>query len=175
MRKLHFGSGGRAIGGWESYDMDVDLTKPLPFPDQSADYIFCEHCIEHLTPAEVWSYFEECFRILRQGGVVRTTFPCVARTMRKITQSYRDFVRAQGWGDGSFKDGIRHLVVLHGHQSVWHARLITAILKAIGFSDAVTVKVGKSKDHELRGIEQHWRAIGIENNNIESVSVEAVK
>jgi len=42
MRKLHFGCGGREIGGWESYDIDVDLTKPLAFADQSVDYILSD-------------------------------------------------------------------------------------------------------------------------------------
>lgn len=175
MLKLHFGCGGNHLHGWRNHDTDIDITKLLPFENDSVDYIFSEHCIEHQKPVEVWTYFEECLRILKPGGVVRTTFPDIAKTMREQTQSYRDFIRTQGWGDGSVKSGVQHLVFLHGHQSIWTQETVSAIVEAIGFSMWYATDISRSRYPELRGVEQHWRAIGVENNAIESVSVEAVK
>lgn len=53
------------------YDIDVvraDMSKPLPFDDESFDLIF--HPISNIYVQEVEPIFAECFRILKKGGVL---------------------------------------------------------------------------------------------------------
>jgi len=40
MRKLNLGCGGNILDGWENHDMDLDITKPLPYDGNSIDFIF---------------------------------------------------------------------------------------------------------------------------------------
>lgn len=174
MKKLHFGCGPHRIDGWENYDRDVDLTKPLPFDDNSVDYIFSEHVVEHLTPQEAWRYFEECFRILTHGGVVRTTVPDVYITWNKMTSDYLSMVKQRGWGDGSPKSGIQHLVFNHGHQSLWSIPVLEAVHEAIGF-EVHLAEPYKSVFLPLANLEQHGIDLGKENNLIESISIDALK
>ena len=53
----------------------ADLTKRIPFPDQSVDYIYCGHMIEHLSPSASSAMLDECRRIIKPGGLVRFSTP----------------------------------------------------------------------------------------------------
>ena len=174
MKKLHLGCGGNLLDGWENHDSDVDLRKPLPYENNSVDFIFTEHVVEHLFQREAWDYFVECKRILKVGGVVRTTVPSVVKVHRAMSPGYAAFVRERGWDDGSGQSPLKHLVFNHGHQSMWVPDLLVAVLEELGFK-AHEAKPYHSLYPELNGIESHCRSVGREINEMESVSVEAVK
>ncbi len=60
----------RAIAAREGYEVTVvqyDMTKPLPFPDESFDLIF--HPVSNCYVEKVEPIFRECYRILKKGGV----------------------------------------------------------------------------------------------------------
>ena len=71
----------------------------LPLPDQCVDIAFMIDVIEHLSPAELSSTFEEAYRVLRPGGrLFAHTFP--TRTIYDVT--YRGLravarLRGQRW------------------------------------------------------------------------------
>ncbi len=55
----------------EGYAINIlcgDMTKPLPFPDESFDLIF--HPVSNVYVREVEPIFRECFRILKPGGIL---------------------------------------------------------------------------------------------------------
>ena len=174
MKKLHLGCGGHHLEGWENHDVDVDIRNWLPYEDNSVDFIFSEHVVEHIRPFEAWNYFEECFRILKPCGVVRTTVPDISQVWEKKTPEYIAFVQQKGWGDGSRKSAIRHLVFNHGHQSLWTMLLLKAVLGAVGFA-VFEEKPYHSLWPDLTDLEQHGIDLGKENNLIESISVDAMK
>jgi predicted SAM-dependent methyltransferase len=47
----------------------------LPFDNGSFTFIYSEHFFEHLTPGVALELFTECHRILKVGGVLRTSVP----------------------------------------------------------------------------------------------------
>lgn len=53
-------------------DLRIDVRKGLPYKDNSVDFIYSEHFIEHLSADEAKSFFKECYRVLKPGGVIRT-------------------------------------------------------------------------------------------------------
>lgn len=80
--KLHIGCGTDYKEGWinidnnsdnniEILDLSWDMTNPLPFEDNSIDFIFNEHFIEHLTVQESRNAIYDFMRVLRPGGVLR--------------------------------------------------------------------------------------------------------
>lgn len=54
--------------GYEIEAVRADMTRPLPFPDESFDMIF--HPVSNCYVEEVLPIWKECRRILRPGGVL---------------------------------------------------------------------------------------------------------
>jgi SAM-dependent methyltransferase len=59
----------------------VDLTKPLPFPDESVSAVFSSHVLEHLFFDEVDRLIGEIRRVLIPGGVCRVVVPDLEKIM----------------------------------------------------------------------------------------------
>jgi predicted SAM-dependent methyltransferase len=56
----------------------ADITRRLPYPNGSVDYIYSSHVIEHLARWQALRFVQECVRVLRPGGIVRTATPDLA-------------------------------------------------------------------------------------------------
>lgn len=148
---LHLGCGHSRPPGWLNIDMfgtaaDLpwDLRRPLPFAPRSIAAIFSEHLYEHLPYAAGNSLTEQCFRLLRPGGVIRIGVPDAG----KYLESY--------CGDGAFlrihrpQAPTRMLAVAevfyrHGHVSAWDAGTLCLLLADAGFSNPHTCDWGVSE------------------------------
>jgi predicted SAM-dependent methyltransferase len=84
--KLHLGCGTIYKDGWvnidnnsdnniKKLDLNWDLRYKLPFPDNSVDFIYNEHFLEHLTPNEGGKALRDFLRVLKWGGVMRIAMP----------------------------------------------------------------------------------------------------
>lgn len=92
-RMLQFGTSGNVLEGWENFDWpEVDITRPLPFPDACARFMFLEHVIEHVTAREAWDFFAECRRVLEPGGILRLAFPDMVQIIRSAAPCYHEFI-----------------------------------------------------------------------------------
>jgi predicted SAM-dependent methyltransferase len=54
-------------------DVAADLELGLPFKDNSADYVYANHCLEHIQNLE--GVLSEIYRILRPDGYLRLFVP----------------------------------------------------------------------------------------------------
>jgi len=84
MEKLHIGCARHHLDGWinadyknprDSCDIDFDATKEFPYDNESIDYIFSEHMIEHVSYFEGCYMIKECYRVLKPGGKIRISTP----------------------------------------------------------------------------------------------------
>ena len=84
--KLNVGCGTDYKKGWinidnnsdnniDKLDLNWDLRDPLPYEDESVDYIFNEHFFEHLAPDEGVAVMKDLRRVLKPGGVLRIAMP----------------------------------------------------------------------------------------------------
>jgi predicted SAM-dependent methyltransferase len=90
--KLHLGCGNVYKEGWinidnnssndvQKLDLNWDLRKSLPFADNSVDFIYNEHFLEHLTVEEGFSAIKDFYRVLKSGGVMRIAMPDLEKTV----------------------------------------------------------------------------------------------
>lgn len=172
---IQLGSGGLNLSTpWRNFDMDMDITRPLPFSSETIRYIVAGHVIEHITPAEAWAFLKECARVLMPGGVLRLSFPDITRLDRHCPQAYRDAVKAVGHGDGSKESCIHAVVCSYGHKAVWTPETMWAAFSAVGLKPRAA-QYGESSDPVLRGVDLHHRTVGMEVAKAETSVMEGVK
>lgn len=174
MIKLNFGCGGNRLDGWQNFDVDCDISKPLPFPDAHANFILAEHVTEHVTTQEAWNFFEECYRVLKPSGVLRVAVPDIERIWFHFQPIYGEAVEAGGHGDGTIRSAVRAAIFEHGHKAAWNQALLIVILSSIGFQTTPR-RPGKSLYPELTGVEGHGKVVGDAINEIETSIVEGYK
>jgi predicted SAM-dependent methyltransferase len=78
---LHFGCGNDYKKGFINIDINkkadfyFDARNKLPFKNETIEYIYSSHFIEHLKNDELARHFKESFRILKPGGIYRMCAP----------------------------------------------------------------------------------------------------
>lgn len=192
VRKLHLGCGHAVLHGWLNTDLEpgrervyVDVGKRLPFDDDTFDYVFSEHLIEHLTYREGADFLRECFRILKPGGTIRVATPDLAFLIglyspgknllqqRYVTWAAETFLpNAAACQDVRVINNFFHN---WGHRFIYDFKTIEDSLKKVGFVTLRRRNVGESDDPELNGVESHHLVIPEEYNRLETMVVEALK
>jgi predicted SAM-dependent methyltransferase len=72
-----------------SYDL-FDL-KPLPIDDNSANILYSSHTIEHINDEAAQNMFNEAYRILKTGGIIRLTTPNIDLCFKTVKNNDRFF------------------------------------------------------------------------------------
>jgi len=98
-RRAHLGPGQKNyLRGWINVDANLLTSRPdvwadlryrLPFPDGSLDAIYSHHMIEHLPDLDF--HFQDMFRCLRSGGVIRVGGPHGDNAMRAMRDGLHEW------------------------------------------------------------------------------------
>lgn len=179
MKKINLGCGTNKLPGWDNYDYDLDITKPLPFEDNSIDYIFMEHVIEHVTYKESWDFFKEANRVLKPGGKIRIITPSILKQLSNInTKGFDDYIEYfynRRWTNEKNIKGVAESILFgHGHRQAWSEDLLVGCLKILGFKSYIS-KLYSSEDPILCNLEGHWKVVGKNINDMDSICVEGIK
>lgn len=197
--KLHLGCGARIFKNWLNADINIqadcyiDISQPLPLPDKSVDFIYTEHLIEHLEYFQAKKFFQECCRILKPNGIIRTATPDLNFYLQgleqektgQLSQKYQDFIQHK-------RDVYKNLVNLpaninsmlnvicrhHSHKYVYNYKTLMQLLVKCGFKNIKQVEAGKSKFPELNNLEnnpQTRTAQEIKFHLIQTMAAEAQK
>jgi SAM-dependent methyltransferase len=130
----------------------LDLTRPLPFPDDSLAAIYSSHTFEHLHVDAAERALGECHRVLMPGGVCRIAVP----NLDNIVEHYDpanpdDFVYGLFQGRGASDN--RHA------RHWWHYNAVSlgARLRDAGFSTVTECAYRQGRCPDLEAIEyREW-------------------
>ena len=175
---LNLGCGSESLPGWINVDIargphvDVvwDLSKSLPFSDESCAVIHCEHMIEHLSRHDAEGFLRECFRVLKPGGLIRLSTPDAERFLRSYAED-GEFLRHPSFPEQVVTplDRINLMMRENGqHLWVYDRESLSLALSRAGFSTIIEQKFGESSHPRLRNLDTAGRAF-------ESLYIEAVK
>jgi predicted SAM-dependent methyltransferase len=165
---LNVGPGDYSKKGFINLDYDRrfgvnicwDIRKGLPFPDNSIQGIFTEHCLEHLSSEDCKKVLLEFKRILRKGGCVRIVLP--------DGELYFELYHRRKKGEkipfpyereNDFKTPMMHindLIYNPGHQYIYDAETLQDFLTKAGFADIRRESFLHGRDAALL-IEQEYR------------------
>jgi len=189
-RKLHIGCGPNLLDGWLNTDISgrlairMNATRRFPFEDNTFDYVFSEHMIEHIEYPEALFMLEECHRVLKPGGRIRVATPDLETLLRlycaEPTANQRHYIE---WSTDKYlpeAEGYRAAYVINqhmrglGHLFIFDEESLRTALEKTGFRDVVRWAPGESSDDALKRLERHGEAIGNEAiNRFETLVVEA--
>jgi predicted SAM-dependent methyltransferase len=93
----------------------------LRFADHTFEYIFSEHFLHHLFFDEAFALLEECYRILKPGGVIRTVVP---------DADLRTYLRPEPAG---FPDAKMSFLEPLKHKTRYSVYMLTESLRLAGF------------------------------------------
>lgn len=157
--KIHLGCGKAVFKDWKNIDMidfpgvvKQDLRKPLDHKDNSVDFIFSEHFFEHLTRPEGVKLFKECYRVLKPGGVIRTTMPSLATLVQKYLEKDIKYW-VPSWHPKTPCDLLNEGLRAWEHRYVYDLNEITLALQEAGFRKIVEASYRKSSHLELCNLE----------------------
>jgi predicted SAM-dependent methyltransferase len=163
---LNLGGGANTFDRWLTADIDpradvfVDLARPLPFPDGRVDVVYLEEVIEHVSPTEARRLLAECHRMLKPGGALRLTTPCLDSYCTRFNAST------------AFEEKLNDIFYLHGHRHIYAKVGIRELLVNAGFASITPSKFrddtspfGYLDTHALRfaisdaAMTQYWDAL----------------
>lgn len=157
--KLHLGCGNVYKDGWINVDIDSevadlvqDLRDPLPYANDSFDFIFAEHFIEHLTQVDAKNLLQECYRVLKRGGVLRLTTPSLYILLTNYLKGDLNHW-AEYWLPPTKAHMINEGMRNWGHEFVYDGDEIARFLIECGFKYIVFENWRESQHEALKGIE----------------------
>lgn len=195
--KLHLGSGDTQLEGWLCTDLVpcrrstayLNAAKPFPFKDDTFDFVYSEHMIEHLTQQQGLDMLKECHRVLKPGGHIRIATPDMDVILKLYTDRANDYGKDYiKWSMDRFAPAERNLfgydpmIVLNyfnhkwGHQFLYNYDYLTKAMEFAGFSHVSLKQMHQSDIPDLNNIENHHNAVSSDPMiTFESLIVEAVK
>jgi len=172
MLKLHIGCGERKLESFVNVDKEgnpdlkIDVRNGLPFPDESVDYVFSEHFIEHLTRDEGVFFLKEVYRVLKPAGVCRIATPDLDRSVQEYCD---DSWRKAEWVERFDYEWIpNNCVMLNisfrewGHQYIYNEEDLRMVGNLSGFLLWRRQEVGQSSFSELRNLEHRAESLVME-------------
>jgi ubiquinone/menaquinone biosynthesis C-methylase UbiE len=147
--------------------------------NNSVNFIFNEHFIEHLSEADGFILLRESYRVLRKNGVLRVCTPSLDKyveyflkeTKTDVTSGFRNgtqflnyAIYGEGWTPGVRVEYLKELsnkkvgtFLSPGvdHRYIYSLNDIIEKLKFIGFKNIISVEWGDSKHKDLCNLEHH--------------------
>jgi predicted SAM-dependent methyltransferase len=161
--RLQLGSGTHDVPGWVSIDMLIRkniLAMRLPgglrrFPDESVQYIYSSHFLEHIEyPVQASEFARQCLRILKPGGAMRIVVPGIEKIIRAYAADNEEFFRLQSemhpeWCTTKL-DHLMYALQQNGqHKYAYDLETITKLLSDAGFTKVVESDFNASSVGEL--------------------------
>ena len=102
-RFVNIGCGKRYHPDWTNIDMisasphviSLNLLEPWPFDPDSFEFVYHSHVLEHFSRKDGGNFLQNCYRILKPGGIIRVVVP----DFEQIARLYLEFLEKSLSGD----------------------------------------------------------------------------
>ncbi|MBI3601329.1 MAG: hypothetical protein HY209_00300 [Candidatus Omnitrophica bacterium] len=147
--KLHVGCGTNKIPGWvnidavESCQPDLihDLSKPLPYPDLSADELRAESVLEHFDKYMRYCVCSDWVRVLKVGGFIHIGVPDFKKLLFRFFKfRFDDFVDTF-FGENMWESEI-YIGHFGNHKWGYSQKSLTAFLGQFGIEPVEVKTIG---------------------------------
>jgi predicted SAM-dependent methyltransferase len=187
---LHIGCGTHFLPGWLNTDYEptsrdmiqLDATRQFGFKDNSFDFVFSEHMIEHISFSAGSFMLRECYRVLRPEGRIRISTPDLAFVLNLYASEKSDlqkryiqwFTTRFGVPEANAAFVINQFVRFWGHQFIYDEKTLSAALSQAGFIKIVKCNLQESESEALCNLENETR-MPKGFLRLETLTIEAMK
>jgi predicted SAM-dependent methyltransferase len=154
----------------------ADVSKRIPAADASAEFAYSSHMIEHMSRWQALSFFRECRRVLRPGGVLRLATPDLEEMIRDYSHNRSPLLAEQPTRAdafcaeyGAYSDPpsiVRRFVKKwlggESHQWLYDAESLTFLLRESGFAEVTRCSYRKGTVPDLDLVENRERGLFVE-------------
>lgn len=137
-----------------------NLVYGIPFEDQSVDFIYSSHFLEHLDKDEALSLLRESHRVLKTGGVIRVSVPDLSYAISLYeTGNVEEMLEMYFFNEDEGSNFSRH-------KYMYDFKLLKIKLEAVGFKHVIrcSYQQGMTPDIDI-----------LDNRPEDSLYVEAIK
>lgn len=134
---------------WDEVDVRIhDLRRSLPHRDETVDFVYTSHFLEHLRADQAKAVLREVFRVLKPGGVLRVVVPDLAIGVRAYISDYDR-------GDAAAADRLLNWLQLSRpgvrdpHLWMYDPLSLVALLDGLGFVDVHPCRGGEGRCPDL--------------------------
>lgn len=122
-----------------------DLSRGLSFPDQSVDYLYCSHFLEHLSRPEALHLLKESHRVLKPTGTFRICVPDLAYAVSLYAQGASKTMLANYFFVEDLDSSMAR------HRFMYDYTLLDAALREAGFASVTrcTYRQGITPDLQV--------------------------
>jgi predicted SAM-dependent methyltransferase len=168
--KLQIGCGTNGLPGWLNTDyfpvlspdiMHLDARRPFPFGEETFNYVFSEHVIEHITYLDGLRMLAECYRVLKPFGKIRISTPDLAFLVDLVRPDKSElqcaYIKWAGAPEGNETFVINNFVRDWGHTFIYDEKTLRGAMTHAGFVKITKCDLRRSKDPALRDLENETR------------------
>ena len=158
---LHLGSSINLNGFFNSQILGknpINISRKLPFENNSFEIIFSSHLVEHLHLNEIINFLLESKRILKKGGIQIIATPSIQNIYNiSFSNNYKNKKIHFEKGKKIFKikdfSGSHNINVsmrAYGHRFVFDHDFLEIINKKVTYSKVQEINVSQIRDNEIR-------------------------
>lgn len=142
----------------------MDATKKFPISDNTFDYVFSEHMIEHIDYVQGWHMLRECHRILKPNGKIRIATPDLKKLVDLYNQDKSDqqkeYINSvmQTWRpeiDSNAEGYVVNVVFGFEHKFIYDQSTLELALQEAGFTNIRLMNPRKTQFDEFLDVDLH--------------------
>ena len=161
IKKLHIGSNINIDGYLNSQvtkNFPINITKKLPFDDNTFDIIFSTHVIEHIHRKEINHFIKECYRILKPNG---KNIICTPSLKKIVNISYSNdvilkkilFKRQNKWHNDNIQTACHQINLImrnFGHRFILDEEYTEWLSKNNDYSKFENIDINQIPDEKIK-------------------------
>jgi len=128
----------------------VDIRHKLPVDNESVEYLYCSHVLEHFEKWEVKKILDESCRVLKKGGIIRVVLPDLDKLIGKY--SHADEFCREFYGYEKDVNSWNKLFI-RGHQWMYDKTSFSELLIVSGFGNIRFCSIGKGKVPDIKQLD----------------------
>jgi predicted SAM-dependent methyltransferase len=135
----------------------LDVTKRFHFPDESFDFVYSSHMLEHLFPEDVKNCLSETYRLLKKGGFVRISVPDLDLIIKAYDPNAPEATLSSIFEYGTTKNRGKN-----SHHWMYNETLLKSKLTEVGFAEVTRRTFQEGECPDLDKLEDRPNSLFVE-------------